>query len=97
MKNVMTKGDIVRRFAAARALSQAVAAGSIEALLDIISLHFQEGGDRVTIQGFGSFVRVKKKAYTTTHPHTGEPMTVQATDSVSFRPSEIFKRRLNNH
>jgi nucleoid DNA-binding protein len=53
MKSVMTKGDIVRQFAAARAFSQAAAAGSIEALLDIISLHFQEGGDRVTIQGFG--------------------------------------------
>lgn len=94
---VLTKGDLAHQLVqAGYSVSQATATTLIETLFDLISLHFQEGGRRVTIQGFGSFIRVQRKAYATSHPRTGEAITVPATDTVSFRPSDLFKNRLNN-
>ena len=94
---VMTKGDLAHLLSkACDPISPAAATALIEALVDFISLYFQEGGRKVTIQGFGSFIRVQRKAYATSHPRTGEAITVPATDTVSFRPSDLFKNRLNN-
>ncbi len=49
-------------------------------------------GCRVTIQGFGTFSEVTKKARTCRNPKTDEPVEVPAKTTVKFKPSPALSR-----
>ncbi len=44
-------------------------------------------GERVTIQGFGSFYRKETPARVARNPQNGEPVMVPAKRTIGFRPS----------
>lgn len=52
----------------------------------IIAREAREG--RVTIQGFGSFTRVERKARIARNPKTGETVEVLAKETLKFKPSK---------
>ena len=68
----------------------------IEVIGETIIRHFQEGGDKVVLRGFGTFKIRNRKAYETRHPISGEDMMVSAMRSIAFKPAAETKRRLNN-
>ncbi len=51
-------------------------------------------GQRVTLQGFGTFERRRRAARTGRNLHTGEAVPVPATSVPSFRPGLGFKEVL---
>ena len=48
-------------------------------------------GDDVSLVGFGSFCKVKRKARTGVNPSTGEKIKIKAKTLPKFRPGKAFK------
>jgi DNA-binding protein HU-beta len=48
-------------------------------------------GDDVSLVGFGSFCKVKRKARTGVNPATGEKIKIKAKTVPKFRPGKAFK------
>jgi nucleoid DNA-binding protein len=67
----------------------------IETFLDEIICHFQSGGTRVTLRGFGTFKLRRRGAFTGSNPNTGESIKIPERLSVTFKPGAEVLRRLN--
>lgn len=67
----------------------------IETMADLIVCHFQEGGEKVTIRGFGAFKLRRRKSFEMRNPRTGEDMVVPERLSVTFKPSAEVLTRIN--
>ena len=79
-----------------RKLTQARAINIIETLTDLIVQHFETGGDRVTLTGFGTFKFVTRGAFEGSDPRTGESIDIPARNTISFKPAAEVKRRINS-
>lgn len=77
------------------ALPAAKAVDVIETLMDLIICHFQSGGERVVLRGFGTFKLRKRRAHVGSNPQTGESMRIPAALSIAFKPGAEALRRLN--
>lgn len=95
----MNKGtlvEIVSQDKAAKFGSRAEAERAINAVLDGIrkGLLDKKGDGKVQIVGFGTFAVKKRAARKGRNPKTGEPMTIKASKTVSFRPGKELKQKL---
>jgi DNA-binding protein HU-beta len=70
--------------------SRAHAERVLQALLASIQQGLRQDGE-VQIVGFGTFVVKDRKARTGRNPQTNEPIAIQASRSVGFRPSTKLK------
>lgn len=74
----------------------AAAVDIIETVADLIVLHLQQGGEKVTIRGFGVFKIRQRKKFQGSNPKTGAPVAVEPKRSISFKPSAEAVRRVNS-
>ncbi|MBL6988346.1 MAG: HU family DNA-binding protein [Bacteriovoracaceae bacterium] len=51
-------------------------------------------GDDVSLIGFGSFTKVRRKARIGVNPSTGEKIKIKAKNVVKFRPGKAFSEML---
>ncbi len=91
----MTKADIVDRIAEGTGLTkletEAVVDGFIVTVMDAL-----EAGRSVELRGFGSF-RVRERApRMARNPQTDEPVEVPRQFVPSFKPSQEFRRVVND-
>ena len=49
---------------------------------------------KITITGFGTFTKVKRKARKGRNPRTGEPVKIKASATVRFKPGKTLKAAL---
>jgi DNA-binding protein HU-beta len=90
----MTKADLVKALkeqAGLATLAQAEAA--YNELFRILASTLKKG-DALTIQGFGSFKVVDRKARKGRNPRTGEEINIPASKAVKFTPGKAFKESL---
>lgn len=92
----MKKTELIEALAQATGESQAAAARSLEALINIISKEMANGGE-VAITGFGSFKASSRGERTGRNPRTGEEMTIAASKSVKFVPGAGLKAAVNTN
>ena len=76
-------------------LTQSWAVDIIETLADLIVCHFVEGGESVTIRGFGTLKIVHRKSFVGTNPRTGHALRISARKSLSFKPGGEVTKRIN--
>ena len=68
-------------------------------ILDLILRTITEGlkkNNTVKISGFGTFKLRKKKSRTGRNPMTGEKYQIKSRNVVTFHPSQIVKKIINN-
>jgi len=65
----------------------------VEAFFDIIKESL-ERGETVKIAGFGNFVVRDKKARVGRNPQTGEELIISARRVVTFKASELLKKKM---
>lgn len=98
--SVLTKQSLARQLTCCpqfRYLSQVKAVDLIETLTDLIVCHLLESSENiVALRGFGSFRVIKRRAYSGSHPQTGNPMEYGSRRTMHFRPSAEVTRRLNS-
>jgi nucleoid DNA-binding protein len=95
MSKTLTKTGLAKQTAQGLSLTQIEAMNAIETIADLITCHFQNGGEVVTIRGFGTFRKRKRRAFTGSDPRTGEPVAIPERYSVTFKPSADVVRRIN--
>jgi DNA-binding protein HU-beta len=70
--------------------SKKEAQAALQSLLGAISKGLKEGG-KVTLTGFGTFTKNRRKARTGRNPQTGETIKIKAGNVVKFKPGKKLK------
>lgn len=86
----MNKGQLIEAVATELGDSKAAATRAVDAVINCITNGIQRD-DGVTIVGFGTFSKKQRKARVGRNPVTGEPLQINASRSVGFKPSQNLK------
>ncbi|MGD8520142.1 MAG: HU family DNA-binding protein [Desulfobacterales bacterium] len=87
----MTKAELVEKAAKEAKISKVAAATAINSFMDGITKALKKKGGKVTLVGFGTFSKVRRKARKGRNPQTGAPIKIKATNVVKFRPGKKLK------
>ena len=87
----MTKADLVEKAAKEAKISKVAAATAINSFMDGITKALKKKDGKVTLVGFGTFSKVRRKARKGRNPQTGAPIKIKATNVVKFRPGKKLK------
>jgi len=90
----VTKADLVNCIYKNLDLTKKESAIIIDELFEIIKRTL-ESGEKVKISGFGNFVVRQKETRKGRNPHTGDELEIAARKVVTFKPSQVLKRALN--
>jgi len=91
----MTKASIITRIYEKVGFSKNEATDVVEATFEIIKCCL-ERGEKVKISGFGNLVVNNKRPRKGRNPQTGEEITIVGRKVLTFKPSQILKKSLNN-
>ncbi len=90
----MNKAQLVEHLASEVNLTKADCERVIDSTIETIKKRVKKGED-VTLVGFGTFTRSKRKARMGRNPQTGEAIKVAACTVPKFRAGKAFKEFLN--
>ncbi len=91
----MRKADIANEVYEKIGIPKKDASDILELMLDSIKAVLQKG-ETVKIAGFGNFIVRHKRARKGRNPKTGEEIGITPRKVVTFRPSQVFKRYVND-
>ncbi len=86
----MNKGQLVEAIAGQTQLTKTSVEDTLNAALEFIKKSVKKGED-VTLVGFGTFTKSKRKARTGRNPQTGKEIKIPAMTVPRFRPGKEFK------
>ncbi len=87
----MTKTELVEKIAKDTGSSKAAAAEAVNSFLGNITKELKKKNGKVTLVGFGTFTKVRRKARKGRNPQTGEAIKIKASNSVRFKPGKTLK------
>lgn len=92
----MTKGDIIE------AVYEKLGGFSKKEVSELVDMVFEvmkdtlQNGDKVKVSGFGNFVVKHKNERIGRNPKTGEEITISSRRVLTFKPSQVLKKLLND-
>ena len=90
----MNKQQLASLISEQNGISQAQAILAIDQVTNAIGFALA-GGESVKLVGFGTFKQKRKEAGQARNPKTGEVISTEAKNLVSFHASEVFKQTIN--
>jgi integration host factor subunit alpha len=90
----MTKADIAQRIQDKTGFSKKESAEMMEAVFSILKKTL-EAGEKIKIAGFGNFEVKQKKDRRGRNPQTGETITIEARQILTFKPSNLLRNAIN--
>jgi DNA-binding protein HU-beta len=84
----MTKGDLIDQIAKDADISKASAGKALDSLMDGITKELKKKEGKVTLVGFGTFMKTRRKARTGRNPQTGAKIKIKAKNVVKFKPGK---------
>jgi DNA-binding protein HU-beta len=93
--NTVYKKEIAANIMKSTNLSSYKAMKSLNILIDEISESLLKG-EKVSIEGLGTFKKYKVEDYTTVNPLTKEEITVEEHHRIRYKPDVTFMQNLNN-
>lgn len=90
----MNKAELIGQLTAELGLTKADCERVLDSTIENIKKSVKKGGD-VTLVGFGTFTRAKRKARIGRNPQTGSEIKIAACTVPKFRPGKAFKEYLN--
>ena len=87
----MTKADLVEKAAKEAKISKVAAATALNSFMTGITKALKKKNGKVTLVGFGTFSKVRRKARKGRNPQTGAPIKIKATNVVKFKPGKKLK------
>ncbi len=91
----MNKIDLVDAIASAIDIPKKIALRDLDAVFDSIKQSLVLGND-VFISGFGSFKIKKREKRIGRNPKTGEKISIDASNAISFKVGKSLKEAINN-
>lgn len=89
----MNKGEFVETISQNSGVSKAVACRALDCVLANMA-NAMKNGEKVTLNGFGSFQVMDRKAHRGRNPQTGKAITIPARKIVKFRPAGKLKEKV---
>ena len=90
----MNKREMADRLAVGTGLDKAAARDAVDGAFEAIG-EALANGDEVRIAGFGTFSVKSRPDRTGRNPRTGEPVSISASRSLSFKAGKMLKDSLN--
>ncbi len=89
----MNKNDLVESIASSANISKVAAERGLNGMLNTIT-NAIEGGERVTLVGFGSFSLVNRAPRLGRNPKTGEAVSIPSRRAVRFNPGKKLIQKI---
>ena len=90
-KGVMTKAELIDKMAKDAGISKAAANKALDSFIGSITTALKKKDGKITLVGFGTFSKVRRKARKGRNPATGEEIKIKASNSVRFKPGKALK------
>jgi DNA-binding protein HU-beta len=92
-ESVMTKAELIEQMAKDAGISKTAAGKALDSFVDSVtkSLKKKEKDGKITLVGFGTFSKVRRKARKGRNPATGEEIKIKARNAVKFKPGKALK------
>ena len=87
----MTKAELIEVMAADAKISKAAAGVALESFMANVTKALKKKDGKVTLVGFGTFTKVRRKARKGRNPQTGEPLKIKARNAVTFKAGKKLK------
>jgi DNA-binding protein HU-beta len=87
----MTKAEMVEKMAKDAAISKAAAGVALNSFVDSVTKALKKKDGKVTLVGFGTFSKVRRKARKGRNPQTGQTIKIKASNTVKFKPGKALK------
>jgi DNA-binding protein HU-beta len=87
----MTKAELVEKMAKDSGISKAAAGTALNSFAATITKALKKKNSKVTLVGFGTFSKVRRKARKGRNPQTGEAIKIKASNTVKFKPGKALK------
>lgn len=91
----MTRADLVALVAEKTEVNPKLCDAIIREFLDSIKAKVAQG-EKITISGFGTFERKRRKATMARNPQTGEPMPIASQNVAVFRAGTSLKEAVKS-
>ena len=87
----MTRAELIDAIAKDVGITKAAADAALHSLQDGIAKALKKKDGKITLTGFGTFSKSRRKARTGRNPKTGEKINIKATNVVKFKPGKKLK------
>ncbi len=90
----MTKAELVDKMAKDADISKAAAGAALNSFVSSVTKALKKKDGKVTLVGFGTFSKVRRKARKGRNPQTGAVIKIKASNTVRFKPGKALKDAL---
>ena len=87
----MTKAELVEKMAKDAGISKVAAGAALNSFMEGVTKSLKKKGGKVTLVGFGTFSKTRRKARKGRNPQTGAPIKIKAANVVKFRPGKKLR------
>jgi DNA-binding protein HU-beta len=87
----MTKADFVENIAKDAKISKASATAALDSFIANVTNALKKKDGKLTLVGFGTFAKVRRKARKGRNPQTGETLKIKARNAVTFKAGKKLK------
>lgn len=87
----MTRAELIKQMAQNAEITKTAAAAAIESLIGAITETLKKKDGKITLSGFGTFSKSRRKARNGRNPQTGETIKIKASNVVKFKPGKKLK------
>jgi len=87
----MTKAELIEQMAKDTGTSKAKAGAALDSFMTNVTKALKAKDGKVTLVGFGTFTKVRRKARKGRNPQTGEPIKIKARNAVTFKAGKKLK------
>jgi len=90
----MTKADLIEAMAKEAGITKAAAGAVLDSLVDGVTKTLKKKEGKVTLVGFGTFSKSRRKARKGRNPQTGAVIKIKATNVVKFKAGKQLKEAI---
>ena len=87
----MTKADLIAKMAKDSKISKVAAGKSLDSFMTSVTKALKKKDGKVTLVGFGTFMKTRRKARKGRNPQTGAMIKIKAKNVVRFRPGKKLR------
>ncbi len=87
----MTKAELVDKMSQEAGISKIAASAALDSFVSNVTKALKKKDGKVTLVGFGTFQKARRKARVGRNPQTGEEIKIKAANVVKFKPGKKLK------
>ena len=87
----MTKAELIEQMAKDAGISKVAAGAALDSFMANVTKALKKKDGKLTLVGFGTFAKVRRKARKGRNPQTGETIKIKARNAVKFKAGKKLK------